>query len=237
MRTEQIKSNNTEHIITITKDNADVRIEFDFELTVGTNPEFTIPLWSVPIEEDSNYIAAIELKGELEALDVEYRMTAQIREYNKLTFVPHRNEEYIGTITYLGEAPKDSGVILNGIRLNCISNISAESFFVLLSSKRNHEGNLITSTTMDTQKKKKFTITTIPLADEEYVIGYNSYCNTIDELEKLLFSNIGDYKTFTYRNKDYTVLVSDEVQETNSQAFINGKLKDITVYTFTLEEV
>lgn len=237
MRTEQIKSNNTEHIITITKDNADVRIEFDFELTVGTNPEFTIPQWAVPIEEDSNYIAAIELKGELEALDVEYRMTAQIREYNKLTFVPHRTEEYIGTITYLGEAPKDSGVILNGIRLNCISNISAESFFVLLSSKRNHEGNLITSTTMDTQKKKRFTITTIPLADEEYVIGYNSYCNTIDELEKMLFSNIGDYKTFTYRNKDYTVLVSDEVQETNSQAFINGKLKDITVYTFTLEEV
>ena len=237
MRTEQIKSNNTEHIITITKDNADVRIEFDFELTVGINPEFIIPQWAVPIEEDSNYIAAIELKGELEALDVEYKMTAQIREYNKLTFVPHRNEKYIGTITYLGEAPKDSGVILNGIRLNCISNISAESFFVLLSSKRNHEGNLITSTTMDTQKKKKFTITTIPLADEEYVIGYNSYCNTIDELEKLLFSNIGDYKTFTYRNKDYTVLVSDEVQETNSQAFINGKLKDITVYTFTLEEV
>lgn len=237
MRTEQIKSNNTEHIITITKDNADVKIEFDFELEVGTNPEFTIPPWAVPLEENSDYIAAIELKGEIEALDVEYRMTAQIREYNKLVFVPRRNEEYIGIITYLGEAPKDSGTILNGVRLNCIANISTESFFVMLSSKRNHEGNLITSTTMDTQKKKRFTITTIPLADEKYRIGYNSYCNTIDEIEKLLFSNIGDYKTFAYRNKDYTVLMYEEVQETNSQAFVNGKLKDVTVYTFTLEEV
>lgn len=237
MRTEQIKSNNTKHFITIIKDNADVKIEFDFELTVGTNPEFTIPPWAVPLEEKSNYITSIELKGEKEDLDVEYKMIAQIREYNQLVFVPYRNEEYIGSITYLGEAPKDSGTILNGVRLTCIANISTESFFVMLSSKRNHEGNLITSTTRDTQKKKRFTITTIPLADVEYRIGYNDYCNTIEELEKLLFENIGDYKTFAYRNKDYTVLMSEEVQETNSQAFINGKLKDVVTYTFTLEEV
>lgn len=154
MRTEQIKSNNTKHFITIIKDNADVKIEFDFELTVGTNPEFTIPPWAVPLEEKSNYITSIELKGEKEDLDVEYKMIAQIREYNQLVFVPYRNEEYIGSITYLGEAPKDSGTILNGVRLTCIANISTESFFVMLSSKRNHEGNLITSTTRDTQKKK-----------------------------------------------------------------------------------
>lgn len=237
MRTEQIKSNNTQHIITIKKDNADVTVEFDFDLTVGINPEFTIPLWAVPLEENHDFLAGIKLKGELEAQDVEYRITVQIRDYLTLSFVPSRSERYTGTINYLGEAPKDSGTILNGVRLNCISSISSESFFVMLSSKRNHEGNLITSTTMDTQKKRRFRLTTLPLADEEYQIGYDVFCNTIESLEKLLFSNIGDYKTFTYRNKDYTVLISDEVQETNSQAFINGKLKDVTVYTFTLEEV
>ncbi len=237
MRTEQIKSNNTEHYITITKDNADVKIEFDFELTAGINPEFTIPLWAVPLEENHDFLAGIKLKGELEAQDVEYRITVQIRDYLTLSFVPSRSERYTGTINYLGEAPKDSGTILNGVRLNCISSISSESFFVMLSSKRNHEGNLITSTTMDAQKKRRFNITTIPLADEEYLVGRDTYCNTIEEFEKLLFTNIGNYKTFTYRNKDYTVVLSDEVSEINQQAFVNGKLADTTIYTFTLEEV
>lgn len=237
MRTEQIKSNNTEHIITIKKDNADVEIEFDFDLKVGTNPEFTIPLWAIPLEETYDFKASIELKGELSEQNVEYKIIAQIRDYLTLTFVPSRSEKYTGTINYLGEAPKDSGTILNGIRLNCISNISSESFFVMLSSKRNHEGNLITSTTMDVQKKRRFNITTLPLADEEYLVGKNIYCNTLEEFEKLLFTNIGNYKTFTYRNKDYTVVLIDEVSELNQQAFVNGKFADTTIYTFTLEEV
>ena len=90
---------------------------------------------------------------------------------------------------------------------------------------------------MDAQKKRRFNITTIPLADEEYLVGRDTYCNTIEEFEKLLFTNIGNYKTFTYRNKDYTVVLSDEVSEINQQAFVNGKLADTTIYTFTLEEV
>ena len=94
MRTEQIKSNNTEHYITITKDNADVKIEFDFDLTVGINPEFTIPLWAVPIEENHDFLAGIKLKGELEAQNVEYRIIVQIRDYLTLTFVPSRSERY-----------------------------------------------------------------------------------------------------------------------------------------------
>ncbi|MFR4520378.1 MAG: hypothetical protein ACLT40_10515 [Fusobacterium sp.] len=237
MRTEQIKSNNTEHIITITKDNADVKIEFDFELTVGTNPEFTIPLWAVPIEESYEFTAGLKLNGELAEQTVEYRILAQIRDFLTLSFVPSRSERYTGTLNYLGEAPKDSGIILNGIRLNCIASIGTENFFVMLSVKRNHEGNLITSTTMDAQKKRRFNITTIPLADEEYLVGRDTYCNTIEEFEKLLFTNIGNYKTFTYRNKDYTVVLSDEVSEINQQAFVNGKLADTTIYTFTLEEV
>lgn len=237
MRTEQIKSNNTEHIITITKDNADVKIEFDFELTVGTNPEFTIPLWTVPIEESYEFTAGLKLNGELAEQTVEYRILAQIRDFLTLSFVPSRSERYTGTLNYLGEAPKDSGIILNGIRLNCIASIGTENFFVMLSVKRNHEGNLITSTTMDAQKKRRFNITTIPLADEEYLVGRDTYCNTIEEFEKLLFTNIGNYKTFTYRNKDYTVVLSDEVSEINQQAFVNGKLADTTIYTFTLEEV
>lgn len=237
MRTEQIKSNNTEHYITITKDNADVTIEFDFDLTAGINPEFTIPLWAVPIEESYEFTAGLKLNGELAEQTVEYRILAQIRDFLVLSFIPSRSERYTGTLNYLGEAPKDSGIILNGIRLNCIANISTENFFVMLSVKRNHEGNLITSTTMDVQKKRRFNITTIPLADEEYVVGRDTYCNTIEEFEKLLFTNIGNYKTFTYRNKDYTVVLSDDVSEINQQAFVNGKLADTTIYTFTLEEV
>ena len=237
MRSEKIKSNNTEHVITIIKDNADVTIEFDFNLTTGINPEFSIPLWAIPIEEAYDFKADIKLNGELEAQTVEYRLITQIRNFLTLTFIPSRSEKYTGVINYLGEAPKDSGIILNGIRLNCIANISTENFFVMLSSKRNHEGNLITSTTLDTQKKRRFNITTLPLADREYLVGYNTYCNTIEEFEKLIFDNIGNYKTFTYRNKDYTVLLSDEVSEVNQQAFINGKLADTTIYTLTLEEV
>lgn len=237
MRTEQIKSNNTEHYITITKDDADVTIEFDFNLTVGINPEFTIPLWAVPLEESYEFLAGIKLKGELASQTVEYRMIAQIRDFLTLSFVPSRTERYTGTINYLGEAPRDSGIILNGIRLNCIASIGTENFFVMLSVKRNHEGNLITSTTMDAQKKRRFNITTLPLADEEYLVGRDTYCNTIEGFEKLLFTNIGNYKTFTYRNKDYTVVLSDDVSEINQQAFVNGKLADTTIYTFTLEEV
>lgn len=237
MRTEQIKSNNTQHLITITKNNSDVTIEFDFDLTTGINPEFTIPLWAIPLEESYDFVAGIKLKGELEAQQVNYQLLAQIKNFLTLIFIPSRTDRFTGTLNYIGEYPRDSGIILNGVRLTCVSDINTETFFSMLSVKRNHEGNLITSTTMDTQKKKRFRITTLPLSDEEYQIGYKTYCNTIDELEKLLFQSIGNYKTFTFRNKDYTVVVIDEISEINQQAFINGKLVDTTIYTFILEEV
>lgn len=237
MRTEKIKANNTEHIITVTKDKENVKIDFNFELTVGINPRFTIPTWAVPLEDNYEFTAGIELSGEKSVESIRYNLVAQIKDYLTLTFIPSKTETYSGTINYTGEAPKDSGTILNGVRLNCIANVNTEDFFVMLSVKRNHEGNLISSTTMDTQRKKRFRVTTIPITDEEYVVGYNAYCNTIKEIESLLFGNIGNYKTLTYKNKDYTVILSEDVSEINQQAFINGKLKDTTVYTFTLEEV
>lgn len=237
MRTEIIKSNNTEHEITISKENEDVSIEFDFDLEAGVNPQFTIPDWAVPLEESYDFNAGIIFKGQLESKDVTYRLKAQIKFYKTLTFYPSKKDTYKGILTYIGEAPKDSGIILDGVRLTCIASINTETFPVMMSSKRNHEGNLITSTTMDASFKKTFNITTIPLADVEYIVGFEEYSNTREQVEALLFSSIGNYKTLTYRNKDYVVVLDDNVQETNSTAVIDGILRDITTYTFTLEEV
>lgn len=237
MRTEVIKANNTEHTITISKENSKVSIEFNLKLKHGINPSFTIPAWAVPMEEDILFEPKIELKGEIAALDLTYGMIAQLKNFTELTFICEESEEYIGNLFYEGEAPKDSGIILNGVRLNCIASITPDNFFTMMSSKRNHEGNIITSTTLDTKRKKRFNITTIPLADEEYMLSPDVYSNTIETLESLLYSGIGNYKTFTYKNKDYTVVLTEEVQEINGQGFINSKLVDTVTYTFTLEEV
>ena len=126
---------------------------------------------------------------------------------------------------------------MNGIRLNCIANIDNTNFTTMLNSVRNHQGNLIVSTTFDTKRKKIFNITTVPLTDIEYLLYPNVYCNTVEEFEKILYSDIGGYKTFTISGKDYTVILKDEVNESSQTAIINGVVKDCKIYSFSLEEV
>lgn len=237
MRTEKIKANNGNFEITITKDNEDVKISFDFTLPSNVTPQFTIPDWALPIEETHDFNAGVIFKGQLANKDVTYKLNAKIKFFNNLTFYPSKADTYKGFLTYIGEAPKDSGVILDGVRLTCISSLNIEVFPVMTSIKRNHEGNLITSMTMDSTFKRIFNITTLPLSDIPYILGFDEYSNTREQLENLLYSNLGNYKTLTYKNKDYIVLLSENIQETNSTAFIDGVLKDITTYTFTLEEV
>ncbi|WP_462424620.1 hypothetical protein [Fusobacterium ulcerans] len=126
---------------------------------------------------------------------------------------------------------------MNGIRLNCIASIDNANFATMLNSTRNHQGNLIISTTFDTQRKKRFNITTVPLADVEYMLYSDIYCNTIEEFEKVLYSDIGGYKTFTLSGKDYTVILKDEVNESSQTAVIDGMVKNCKIYSFSLEEV
>ena len=45
MRTEIIKADNSNHVITITKKEEEITIEFDFELVPEMAPRFTLPLW------------------------------------------------------------------------------------------------------------------------------------------------------------------------------------------------
>lgn len=77
----------------------------------------------------------------------------------------------------------------------------------------------------------------MPLADVEYMLYSDIYCNTIEEFEKVLYSDIGGYKTFTLSGKDYTVILKDEVNESSQTAVIDGMVKNCKIYSFSLEEV
>ena len=56
MRTEIIKANNSNHMITITKKEEEITIEFDFELVPEIAPRFTLPLWAAGKEEEYEFI-------------------------------------------------------------------------------------------------------------------------------------------------------------------------------------
>jgi len=238
MRTEIIKANNSNHTITITKKEEEITIKFDFELVPEIAPRFTLPLWATGKEEEYEFEGGFVLKADdTGTRDVIYNLLARIKEYSELIFVCKTPDKYKGQFNYISQALKDNGIIMNGIRLNCIANIDNTNFTTMLNSVRNHQGNLIVSTTFDTKRKKIFNITTVPLTDIEYLLYPNVYCNTVEEFEKILYSDIGGYKTFTISGKDYTVILKDEVNESSQTAIINGVVKDCKVYSFSLEEV
>ncbi|WP_462425104.1 hypothetical protein ABF215_03015 [Fusobacterium sp. THCT13E1] len=238
MRREIIKADNSNHMITITKKEEEITIEFDFELVPEITPRFTLPLWAIGKEEEYEFEGGFVLKADdTGTRDVLYNLLARIKEYKELIFVCKTSDKYKGQFSYISQALKDNGIIMNGIRLNCIANIDNTNFTTMLNSVRNHQGNLIVSTTFDTKRKKIFNITTVPLTDIEYLLYPNVYCNTVEEFEKILYSDIGGYKTFTISGKDYTVILKDEVNESSQTAIINGVVKDCKIYSFSLEEV
>ena len=49
MRTEIIQADNSNHTITIIKENENITIKFDFNLTPSLAPRFTLPLWAMGI--------------------------------------------------------------------------------------------------------------------------------------------------------------------------------------------
>ena len=75
------------------------------------------------------------------------------------------------------------------------------------------------------------------MTDIEYRLYPDVYCNTIEEFEKVLYKDIGGYKTLTVRGRDYVVILKDEVNESSQVAVIDGKVRDCKVYSFSLEEV
>lgn len=238
MRREIIKADNSNHKITITKKEEEITIEFDFELVPEITPRFTLPLWAIGKEEKYEFEGGFVLKADdTGTRDVLYNLLARIKGYKELIFVCKTSDKYKGQFSYISQALKDNGIIMNGIRLNCIANIDNTNFTTMLNSVRNHQGNLIVSTTFDTKRKKIFNITTVPLTDIEYLLYPNVYCNTVEEFEKILYSDIGGYKTFTISGKDYTVILKDEVNESSQTAIINGVVKDCKIYSFSLEEV
>lgn len=238
MRREIIKADNSNHIITITKKEEEITIEFDFELVPEVAPRFTLPLWAMGKEEEYEFEGGFVLKADdTGTRDVLYNFLARIKGYKELIFVCKTSDKYKGEFKYISQALKDNGIIMNGIRLNCIASIDNANFATMLNSTRNHQGNLIISTTFDTQRKKRFNITTVPLADVEYMLYSDIYCNTIEEFEKVLYSDIGGYKTFTLSGKDYTVILKDEVNESSQTAVIDGMVKNCKIYSFSLEEV
>lgn len=238
MRREIIKADNSNHKITITKKEEEITIEFDFELVPEITPRFTLPLWAIGKEEEYEFEGGFVLKADdTGTRDILYNLLARIKGYKELIFVCKTADKYKGQFSYISQALKDNGIIMNGIRLNCIANIDNTNFTTMLNSVRNHQGNLIVSTTFDTKRKKIFNITTVPLTDIEYLLYPNVYCNTVEEFEKILYSDIGGYKTFTISGKDYIVILKDEVNESSQTAIINGAVKDCKIYSFSLEEV
>ena len=238
MRREIIKADNSNHVITITKKEEEITIEFDFELVPEVAPRFTLPLWAMGKEEEYEFEGGFVLKADdTGTRDITYNLLARIKDYKELIFVCKTSDKYKGEFKYISQALKDNGIIMNGIRLNCIASIDNANFATMLNSTRNHQGNLIISTTFDTQRKKRFNITTVPLADVEYMLYSDIYCNTIEEFEKVLYSDIGGYKTFTLSGKDYTVILKDEVNESSQTAVIDGMVKNCKIYSFSLEEV
>lgn len=238
MRTEIIQADNSSHTITIIKENENITIKFDFNLTPSLSPRFTLPLWAMGKEEEYDFQGGFNLKPDNTGTrDIIYNILARIKGYRELVFVCKTADKYKGEFSYISQALKDNGIIMNGIRLNCIANIGNTNFATMMDAVRNHQGDLIVSTTFDTKRKRTFNLTTVPLTDIEYRLYPNVYTNTIEEFEKVLYKDIGGYKTLSLRGIDYVVVLKDEVNESSRTAIINGEVRECKVFSFSLEEV
>ena len=80
MRREIIKADNSNHMITITKKEEEITIEFDFELVPEITPRFTLPLWAIGKEEEYEFEGGFVLKADdTGTRDVLYILLARIQ--------------------------------------------------------------------------------------------------------------------------------------------------------------
>jgi len=238
MRQETITANNdsTRNIILTRYDDDIVIITYNWT-QLNTTLFFTIPDWAKPQAENNSFSGGVVLAVPAPGTTITYQLSARIDNYFDLTFTPLTLQDYQGTFHYQAQA-QEGGIILDGIRLTCIKEISERIFAVMYESTRNHQGEIIISQTEDTTQKKEFTITTIPIAESRYQLSETIYSNTIQEIESLLYEKIGEYRLFHNNGIDYTAVLSNEITVTQADIFLPGNIHKIAnIYKFTLIEV
>lgn len=244
MRSETITSyTDTSKTITFTRyDDDRVVVSFDFYLN-ATAVYFTIPDWCLPREEEYTFVARVLLDSPAPLADIDYRLTAIIKNYNEMSITAMTAENYKGSFEYHAKATTGA-FILDGVRLTCIAatGLTVSTSPVMYQHTRNHQGELIASETLDTILKRTFSITTIPVAERSYqlCVEPDVWNNTINEMDTLLYTQdkIGAYRVFSYRGVDYTVLVDDDIRESEQAIWLPGNvLQYAKIYNFTLVEV
>lgn len=244
MRSETISSyTDSTKTMTFTRyDDDRVVVDFNFALT-ATTIYFNIPDWCLPREEEYTFVARVLLDAPAPIADVDYRLTVRITNYSVLAMTAVTAENYKGSFEYHAKATTGA-FIFDGVRLTCIAanGLSVSTSPVMYQHTRNHQGELIASETLDTIQKRTFSITTIPVAERSYqlCVEPDVWNNTIDEMENLLYvqDKIGAYRVFSYRGVDYTVLVDEDIRESEQAIWLPGNvLQYAKIYSFTLVEV
>ena len=243
MRTEVIKSLNTDNTITVTRDNTKelISIEFNFYITSEVASIFKLPEWarcqdeSFTIDSQAKLIPGIAEKRDRV---VQTGLVFRLLDFNTLHVSSPTSSTYKGRIEYESTPVIDRGLIINGVRVHCLTPSTLEEFSTLVSIVRNHEGGLIASKTLDSSYKKTFNFTTIPLCNEEYNITENTYAHTLTEFVKILKGNyIGSWVNISLHGENYTTIIKSNISYKDIKAVINGNLKLCKILTFTLEEV
>ncbi|MBC2855486.1 hypothetical protein H3N56_03120 [Cetobacterium sp. 2A] len=241
IRTENLKAENTDHIITIEKNiqTEIVTIHFDFILEKDVTPIFLLPSWAKSKFETINLSGGTILLPDLvrnRSIEIEFK--GFIRNHSELLFSTSYSNEYTGDFKYSCVANDKVGIIINGIRINSISTINNTTISTMLSIVRNHQGELISSSTFDSKRKRKFNIQTIPMTDNPYELKKGLIINSIDEFERSIYGNfVGEWIVICIHGKKYKTLLTGEVEEKLQKVHIDGKLKLGKSYSFTLEEV
>lgn len=244
MRVERIKALNTENIIEVSRDNENeiIAIKFNFFIHKDITSIFELPEWAKCQDENFTGDAQAQLiPGNLEQRNrvVQTGVVIQIVEYNKLYISSGASGTYKGTIYYESTPTIDRGIILNGVRVHCLTPGTNEDITTMMSIVRNHEGNLIVSKTLDSSFKKIFNFSTVPLCNEEYEIDGNKFVHTLKEFLNILRGKtIGSWIYLVINGETYiTILKDGTISSRDIKAEINNRSKLCKILSFTLEEV
>lgn len=244
MRVEIIKSTNTNNSIKVTRDNGEewISIEFDFFIDKSVTSIFELPEWAKC--QDETFIADTQAKfipndsGSLERT-VQTGVIIKIIDYNMLYISSPFTDNYKGIVGYESTPTEDRGIIINGVRVYCITPGTGEEFATMLSVVRNHTGGLIASKTLDSSYKNIFNLTTIALCDEEYQISPGQFAHTYNDFLSLLKGKFpGSWVYLVLHGKKYkTILKDGTISSREVKTRINNKDKLCKVLNFILEEV
>lgn len=244
MRVETIKSINTNNTIKVTRDNEEelITIEFNCYLDKGITSIFELPEWAKC--QDESFLGDAQAKllpGNPDKRDraVQTGVIVKLVDYKTLHITASASGTYKGLVYHESTPSEERGLILNGIRVHCLTPGTNEDFATMLSVVRNHEGGLIASTTLDSKYKKTFNFTTIPLCNEEYEITPDQFAHTKDDFLSILKGRfIGSWIYLIIYGKKYvTILKEGSISYRDIKAKINGKDKLCQIISFSLEEV